>query len=376
MVLNKRIKILHIIESIARGGAEYNLLNVLKCIDKDIFYNKILYLYKKDDLSEDFKNAGIDVECIGMKDVYDFKKGLSSIMKNIRRHNYDMIHTQLFGSNIYGRTAAFFTHKPVITTLQNPDYTFEGNLFRKILDKITAFIANTKFIAVSEFVKESFVNKLSLHPENIEIINNSLDLEKFRSVDEDVKGIKKNMLGLRQYILTIGRLHPQKGHIYLIKAFKRLTEKINDIDLVFIGEGLLKDSLISLVKELGIENRVHFLGIIKDVLPYLKRASIFAFPSLYEGLPLALLEAMAAGVPCVASDIAPIKEIKQNTTAIFLVKPGDISSLEKALFNLLNNEGLRKEMTQAAFKIVSERFDARKNSAKLEAYFTRVVDKT
>lgn len=373
--MNKRIKVLHVIESIARGGAENNLLNLLKYMDRNAFENKVLYLYNGSELKDAFGAIGVDTMCAGMRSIRDLSRGMGFLIKEISRGDYDMVHTQLFGANLYGRAAAFITGKRVVTTLQNPDYTFERKnaIVRKMIDKITVLITRSRFIAVSRFVKQSFVKELHLNADNIEVINNSLDLDRFTAENNGSKIFLPNGLDGKRYILNIGRLHLQKGQAHLIKAVKRIIESGEDLGLVIIGDGPLKTELADLAKRSGLGERVHFVGKVEDVLPYLKHAAVFAFPSIYEGLPVALLEAMAAGIPCVASGIPSIKEVENASGAVLLVDPADTELFAGSIKKILHDTATRDRMVSAAFKIVSNSFDARKNSAKLGMFFKKVL---
>lgn len=372
------IKILNVIETISQGGAEHNLLNITKYMHPGFFSNKVISLYPLSGLEPEFKKIGVSTSCLGMSNIFDFRKGIININAEIKKRKPDIISTQLFGANLYGRLGAYLNKVPVVTILQNPDYTHDRGAFfsdirRRLFDKLTINLAKPKFIAVSEYVKWSYVKELSLNPEDIEIVYNSLDLDKFKDVPALNSGELKSVSGDGGYILNVGRLHPQKGQEYLLRAFKKLGELDKGINLVIIGQGPLENKLKILSKDLGIDKNVIFLGKKENVLSYMKHAKAFVFPSLYEGLPLGLLEAMAMGLPVVASNIPPIKEIDGKTGAILMFSVKDELSLVNSMRVVLEDKKLGSDMSGKGLRIIGEKYDAKKNSAKVENYFKRIL---
>jgi glycosyltransferase involved in cell wall biosynthesis len=149
-------------------------------------------------------------------------------------------------------------------------------------------------------------------------------------------------------VLSVGRLHAQKGHATLIEAVAACRDRDVHVDLAVAGEGPLRGELVALARRLGIEDRVQLLGRCEDVRKLLRATDVFAFPSLYEAVGIALLEAMACGVAIVASRVGGIPEIVADGVSGLLVPPGEVVPLAEALIRLAHDPGHRIVLGQAA----------------------------
>lgn len=175
------------------------------------------------------------------------------------------------------------------------------------------------------------------------------------TIPNPVNAITHNSVTKKNIIITVGRLAIEKGHLTLIKAFANLAS--NDWQLVIIGDGPEKSNLLESAIRLGISSRVHFMGHLKDFGGYLSESEIFVLPSIYEGFPNALLEAMSVPLACISSDcIAGPREIIQHEKNGLLVKPGDVTELQEAIERLIENPQMRATLANEAYK-VRDRYD-------------------
>lgn len=173
-----------------------------------------------------------------------------------------------------------------------------------------------------------------------------------------------------QLILTVGRLIPEKGHEYLLEAFSRLND--SNWKLVIIGEGKLRSRLEGKIKELNLSTRVLMPGNVRNLDEWFQKASIFAFPSLSEGFPNALVEAMANGLPCISFDCdAGPRDIIDHGISGFLVKKGDIDGLTAYLQKLIENKTMRESLGIQAIKI-KETLKAEKIVAEYVRFITKI----
>jgi len=167
-----------------------------------------------------------------------------------------------------------------------------------------------KLVAISRLIEDYYLNGLGLGREKVVYIPNCVDFERVRALAlEDVEPDLRNLFTGGPVVISAGRFTRPKGQWHLVRAFKRVKEKVQNAKLLLIGTGELKEALVKLTQEAGIGEAVVFLGWQENPFKYIARASIFAFPSLWEGFPLALLEALTCGVPVIASDIPPLREI-------------------------------------------------------------------
>lgn len=374
----KKIRILHLIEDLGRGGAEKRLLNDLKNLDGNRFVNYVYYLFPNNALEEEFNLLGIQTRQLNFKNGVVNFISIVKLLFFIKSEEIDIIHTQLFYADILGRIIGFVTHRPVITTVQSSIYEANVDFLyskkRLLVDRLTSRLFNTKFIAVSEFVRSSLKKMFGLSKEKISVI--------FNSVEDELNYLDHSLV--RNYIdrfrrnpetrilLTVGKLNPGKGHIYLIEALAELVDR--NVLLLIAGEGFLQSQLVSYANELGIENRVSFLGEVKDIRELISMSDIFVFPSLSEGMPISLLEAMVQEKPVVAFKIEPICEVIEDGINGMLVPIKDSKGLADAIEDLLENPDKAKRLGRAARDLMLKKFNAKLNAEKLGIFYESIMN--
>ncbi|PWR71772.1 GT4 family glycosyltransferase PelF [Methanospirillum stamsii] len=213
------------------------------------------------------------------------------------------------------------------------------NIYTKIISKMILQNADA-IVALTDNMRQKMNEILD---REIYIIPNGIDLNSFHAISP-YSMLEKDKIN----IIFIGRLHPVKGIQYLIKAIKQVHEKIPQVRLVLIGEGEQRKSLEDLVERLGIEDCVIFFGSIPNnrIPDILNRADIFTLSSLSEGFPTVILEAMACGIPIVASRVGGIPDIMQNGVNGYLVEPKNPDDIAKKILDLLQHDDLRQEISQ------------------------------
>lgn len=349
----EKIKIIHIITSLNFGGAERMLLDLARGFSSEFFEIKVVTVVRGGSLEEDFKETGIEVRVFEKRG----KVGLGVIWKLwrfLRHEKPDIVHTHLFGGDTWGRIAAILARVPVIISTEHNTNFDEGWVKRKLKKFLSLF--TKKIVAVSEAVKNYSVSRDKIKEKKIAIIANGINLDKF-------SGIPEKEFGDPPVIGVVGRLEEQKGHKYLFEALNLI--KIIPWKLWVVGDGSKKNELERLAKDLNLRERIIFLGARKNIPEILSGIDIFAFPSLWEGLGLAALEAAAAGKPIVASRVGGIPEIISDGETGILVEPKNVKSLADGLERVLLGKIDAKEMGARAKKMVQEKFGAEKMA---EAY--------
>ena len=186
------------------------------------------------------------------------------------------------------------------------------------------------------------------------LIPNCVDIRKFKPSEN--KSIVKEKLGFKdeKIIIFVGRLTKQKGIDYLLEAFKDIN--IPEKFLIIIGDGELKKYLVNKVEKLNIKEKVLFLGKIENVTQYLQIADVFVLPSISEGLPISLLEAMACGLPVVVSEVGGNIDIVENKINGYLIEPRNISKIKNAIEELLKDEKKMKLVSEKNRKKIEENY--------------------
>jgi glycosyltransferase involved in cell wall biosynthesis len=230
------------------------------------------------------------------------------------------------------------------------------------------------FIAVSDEVRQSLVRQIGPVQDKIFTVCNAVDLKLFERPGD--KTTLCGQLGLKadsRLVVTVGRLTEQKGHCYLIDAAASVVSTYPDTHFLFIGDGELRGELQRQAQQAGLSENVHFLGIRKDVPDLLVAADLFVLPSLWEGLSIALLEAMAASKPIVATAVSGTTQAMTHGETGLIVPPRDSQALADAINQLLSDPPQAQALGQAAKQHVVVNFSAQKQAHEHLALYRRLL---
>lgn len=322
----KKIKILHVLPSLTKAGAERVVFNLLNNLDQDK-YELALLLFKDEGEGLAWKqvllNKNIEIKCLKKCCLFDFFN-FYQIIKYFNNFKPDIVHTHL-GGDIYGRLAAKITGIKIIVSTEH-NLNVKERYCAWWFKKWTAKFAN-KIFAVSKSVLEDASKRYRLKEEQVNVIYNGIDFSNF---------ISKNLENEKKEIITIGtlsRLTKQKGLHILIKAVAKSREA--NFVVKVAGTGELKANLEEQIKQLNLTNKVSLVGQV-NAPEFLSEIDIFVFPSLWEGLGLALLEAAAMSKVVIASDIDGIKEVVDEETG-FLFESGKTDDLANKLDEVVSD---------------------------------------
>ena len=255
-----------------------------------------------------------------------------------RRRNVDLVHSHEFTMSVFGALAARSLGIPHVITMHGNQHMTDA--LRRRLGLRLAFRLSQGIAAVSHETRQHLVRTLGPSARRVETVLNGVPQQV-----GDADRIRREFgLGSEDLlILSVGGLHKRKGHALLIRSLARLQSD-RRWTLVVAGRGPEREALDSLVSDLELNGRVHLVGQREDVADLQAAADIFVMPSLWEGLPLAVLEAMLAGTPVIASSASGIPEAIEHGVDGVLVPPGDTESLAKALQRLLRDASLRDQL--------------------------------
>ncbi len=363
--------ILYIFVTLPIGGAEEHLLTVLKNIDKSRYAPIVCCIREKGVIGEEIENLGVAVISLGRKSKFFDLRVVRDLLKIIRGENIQLIHAHLYHANMYARIAAFFSKIPVVITEHNiySRYKFKRRIINRLLAKKTEVI-----IAVSETVKTYIAKRDWLRSSLIEVVYNGIDISKFSTPLSKAEARKKIGISTDCTLLgTVGRLVKQKGHIYLINAMNRIKDVVPDIKLLIVGSGSLESYLRETVSAQHLNEYVVFLGSRRDIPDILKALDIFVLPSLWEGLPIAILEAMGASLPVIATRVGSIAEIISDGADGIVVPPCDEDALAGAILDLSSNRQKAELLSDRAKKTVFEKFNSVGMTRKIEAIYQTVL---
>lgn len=286
----------------------------------------------------------------------------------IRREKIDIVHAHSRVSQVASFFACRMTGAPLVTTCHG--------YFRKRLRGVLDTWGD-KVVAISDAVRDHLRNDLGVKDGRIALIYNGVDPARFMSgySGEDIMLTKRSvgLAGSGPVIGTIGRLSPVKGQRFLIEAMTAILSKHRDANMVLVGDGPEKEALESLAKSLGIERSVHFVSSVIDTGRMLSIMDVFVFPSVKEGLGIALLEALAAGRACVASDVGGIGDILRRDSCGVLVPGGDPRAIAEAVIRLLEDPAGRAEMGRRGRRVVGEKFSLDMMAERMAGLYMEIV---
>lgn len=366
-------RVLVAIDSLGYGGAERLLLTTLTHLDRSRFEPVVVSLSGPNPLAGPVRDLGVEVLELGLAGPRELLRAAAELERLIRRRDADIVHTHLFTSNVAGRLAAR-GRRPVVTTLHNPDYGREGPGrlgLRRLLDGCSAHLWRPTFLAVSEDVRRDFASQLGIG--DIHLHPNFLDLvELRRRIESASRPAVRAALGVGErdfLLLHVGRFHRQKGQDVLLEAVAALGAGFSDLRVVLVGDGPDRSAARDLACRLGVADRVRFAGPTAEPEQLYAAADAFVFPSRYEAFGMALLEAMAAGLPTAVSEVGGITELTTPRTSL-RVPPGDPVRLAEAIARLREDRPLRLRLSEAARERAT-RFDAEAGVRALESVYAR-----
>lgn len=331
-------KVLHLIGNFEedKGGAQRVILNIINTCHGSNLEMGVCSLFGESTLAKALPG---DVFNVNLNHTFRYNPIIFwNLYKVISEWKPDVLHIHSSVVGIFGRPIAFLLGIRQITTVHND--VKKVPLRNRLIDKCSIGLSED-IICVSNEVKKSIWSEydryIGQHTDVISI-SNCIDCKKLKKKVKIDSFSKQKQLGLveKDYLVgTVGRLHPVKGHIYLIKAWEKVHELYPNAALVITGEGRERYRLVKLVNELNIDESVFFLGARDDVPEILNMIDLFILPSLSEGLPISLLEAMCMEKVIIASNIDPLKQSLGNTG--MLVPPQDSKSLGEQIVEVLNN---------------------------------------
>jgi glycosyltransferase involved in cell wall biosynthesis len=247
--------------------------------------------------------------------------------------------------------AGKLAHVPVITTLHNaPENYIRQRLDRRALARGVAKYSTTHLVAVSQEIRQLFIEQWQIPPARITAIRNGIALDRFLGI---APGTTNNG---RPTITNIASLTPQKAQHLLLEAAKLVLAEMPETQFMIVGMGKLEQTLKTQAQDLGIAHNVDFTGLRHDIPDVLAASDIFVLSSLWEGLPVSALEAMAAARAVVLTNVGGNQELVQSGENGLIVPPDDVPALAEALLTLLRDKSARISMGEAARDQVSQAF--------------------
>jgi glycosyltransferase involved in cell wall biosynthesis len=356
-----KIRLLQLIDQLGDAGAENLLYTFAAGMDRSRFDLHICALrpwpYPK--VVPALRELGYKVTELDQHHAYDINI-LGTLVNYIRREKIDIIHTHLLAADIMGRMAGFITRRPVVSTIHNGRVDLDKEPWhRQLMERWSARLWCRRLIVVSAILREEIAEWFGMPQKRVIAIPNGIDTARFAPEPGlDRAELKRELTGGDfRMVANVARLVPQKGQQYLVEAAAQVAATRPDVRFVFVGDGPLREEIMGLAAEHGIADRVVITGIRADVPAVLATADLFVLSSLWEGMPLSLLEAMAAGCPAVATDVGGVGEVLKDGVTGLLVPPEDASGLAVSIAECLDNPQGAQQRAATALEMVRREYD-------------------
>jgi len=344
------------------GGAERALVELATRLDRQRF-EPVVYCLGPRPMSQQascvppLEDAGIEVHCLGA----ERSRQIVSVARQLRRQfetqQPDLVQSFLFHANLVGRFAA---RKAGVRAVVSGIRVAEPRRWHLWADRLTASLVD-RYVCVSRSVASFSTDVARLPEAKLVVIPNAVDVDRYpaeKAIDAAELGVGPG----RRMVACVGRLEPQKGVRWLVESAPGWLDRLEQCDLVLVGQGPQREELEQLCRKLDIARRVRFLGWRSDVPEILAASQLLVLPSRWEGMPNAVLEAMASRLPVVACDVQGVRELLGPAADQQTVRYGNSTGLADRIVDLMSDERLREDLGQ-------------QNRQRVEAEFTfdRVV---
>ena len=341
-------RILYAITELDVGGAEKALAQLATRLDRDAFAPEVACLAGQGPIAALLRQNGVPVHLLKARGKLDVR-ALWRLRKLCR--TADIVHSFLFHANIAARLAAIATGTAAVISAAR--VAERSRPRRRTLECRTHRLVDAE-VCVSNGVRD-FLAAGGFPRTKLVVIPNGVDVARFEGRDPAFKG-RMGLSRDTRLVTTIGRLHEQKGIAAFLHAAASILQSRSDCHFLVVGTGPLEADLRRLAAELHIARHVAFLGYTDRVAEVLKATDVFVLASLWEGMPNAVLEAMAAATPVVATRVEGTEDVVEDGRTGLLVPPGDTPGLVNSILKLLDHPALAAEQGQAAQAHVRRHF--------------------
>lgn len=365
--MSDRPRVFHLITRLLHGGAEAKTIETVTGLDGYEFVVGHGAAFEPEQV-ERLKAAGVRTQRFASIRHYNPVTAVPAVLavaRFIRKEEFDLVHTHSTEAGIIGRCAATLAGTPaVVHTVHGVPFASDRNrvleAFVLACERVTARWSD-RLIANADAIAEDYLDRGIGRPEQYRTVYSGIDVGAFRNAEP-----APDITGSGTRILMVGRLADGKGFGDLLRAVARLEGQ--EVSVYLVGDGPLRASLERMIEKRGLEDVVTVMGYRTDVAAIMAACDVFVLPSYREGTPRVITEAMASGLPIVATDIAGIPEQVEHGTNGYLIEPGDVDMLATHLTTLCSSTTVRTRMGVAGKERV-DRFSNEQMLADLEGIY-------
>jgi glycosyltransferase involved in cell wall biosynthesis len=346
------------------------IIDVYPRLDRSRFNVRQVCLRERGPMADELERLGVPVQVCSMSSRHS-PVGLRQLADLMRRQRIDIVHSHMYRANTSATIAAWMAGVPVVVTHIHNVGTWETHR-QRWMDRLLARWRDA-IVCVSEKVREDVLRTLRLPPPKVRVIYNGVDVARFS--DRSQREPTRAALGLAPgevAIIYVGRLVDQKNPMALAGIAEAVAGPRPGVKLIVAGDGPRRAGLEEHIRQRGLADRVLFLGRRDDVPALLQAADLAVLPSFKEGFSLVVLEALAAGLPLVATAVGGTPEAIEHGHSGVIVPPGDDAALVEAVARLVDNTDQRARMAGEAVRR-AQRFNLKRTVADLEELYLKLA---
>jgi glycosyltransferase involved in cell wall biosynthesis len=367
----KRVKVLQLISSGGYYGAENMLLNLCASQQKAGCQNSLLLFYNVHAPNVEFyeraRRRGLSVRMVHCQGRADLR-AIRQIEEYIQEDGIDLLHTHGYKADLYGYVAARRSHKPIVATCHNWVGGTAALGIYNHLDRL-AFKRFNGLAAVSDSVAQRLIDS-GVSSRKIKNIANGIDVELF----DHAQPLPALASDGHKVVGMVARLDLQKGFEYLLCAVRELCVAFRELKVVIVGEGPDRKAIEDMIQQYGLQSKVVLAGQHSDMPGVYAAMDIFVLPSLNEGLPMTILEAMAASKPVIATKVGAIPSLIKDGDTGLLVDPRDSDGLRNAIARLLTDVDICGRIGVAGHEWVSQNYTSEVMALKYRQMYQEVLE--
>jgi glycosyltransferase involved in cell wall biosynthesis len=366
----EKVTVVHIVEDLRIGGLERIIASIVQGLDKKRYKAAVWCLSEGGEIADELNIQGVEVKVLGMKSYYNPLR-IMILARMLREENVTILHAHGYFGSTFGRLAAIAARVPVI--ISHVHSTYSGYSKRNIIiERLLSKFSDT-IICISKAVRDFVIKVEGINEKKVHVIYNGVHAPV-------VSGkASRHTMGLCDddiVIITVASLTSHKGHEVLLDAIKSIASKFKTIRLLIVGEGPLEKSLRFYTDKLDLSSRIIFMGQRSDIYELLSLTDIFILPSVErEGLGIALIEAMASGLPVIGSRVGGIPEVIEDNTNGLLFSPGDAGELARAIDILSSDKRLREQLGSNGRTLFEQRFRADSMIERIDLLYNELLRK-
>ena len=373
--MDRPINLLLLFVTMPIGGAETLCLEILNGIDRTRFNPTVCCIARKGVLGERIEQSGFEVVELQRMQSKRFDFGaVSALVRLMESRRIDILHANMYHANLYGRLAVRRMKKarPAVIAAIHSLYT-ERKRYRLLVNRFLNR-STDRILTVSGAARDDILKYEKVAPDKVIVLPPGRSLSHLNvAITREQAKERLGLAGFDFVVGTVGRLVTAKGYRFLLEAIANLAGRGIDVKLVMAGSGPLESALRDRAAELGIGERVMLLGSRGDVPELLRGMDVFTLSSVSEAAPVALVEALAAGLPCVVTTVGGMVAMVDGGRCGVLTPPGDSAALADALAELIQDESRRIELGEAAARWAGMRYSSEAMIASLESIYSSLM---